>query len=163
MNKFTDLMFYCVPSSLLISMFQGYLTPSQLQAIPELAINPLAARLLNRFGNVNFKDFCVLLSHFSKNATREDQIHFIFNTFDSDGDGKVNINIIVCDERGRMPRIWHDLVYMHYVSHFLLRLKVESERNACIPRTGDKSRSPTNDGAIDWKKLDRKRKRGACR
>ena len=60
-----------------------------MQAIPELAINPLAATLLNRFGNVNFKDFCVLLSYFSKSATREDQIHFIFSTFDSDGDGKV--------------------------------------------------------------------------
>ena len=68
---------------------KGYLTPAQLQLIPEIALNPLAPRLLARFENVNFVDFCVLLSYFSKNATREDQVQFIFSIFDTDGDGRV--------------------------------------------------------------------------
>ena len=69
---------------------QGYLTQAQLERIPELVINPLASRFLSRFDNVNFKDFCSVLSFFGKSATKEDQIEFIFETFDSDGDGMVS-------------------------------------------------------------------------
>lgn len=76
--------------ALALARTQGYLTQAQLERIPELVINPLASRFLSRFDNVNFKDFCVLLSSFSASATREDQTEFIFETFDSDGDGRVS-------------------------------------------------------------------------
>lgn len=38
------------------------------QAVPELAINPLVQRIVQLFENVNFKDFCLLLSNFRRVA-----------------------------------------------------------------------------------------------
>jgi len=60
--------------------------------IPELAINPLAPRIVQLFVNVNFKEFCRLLSLLSKNADEKAKILFMFRVYDVDADGIVSRN-----------------------------------------------------------------------
>ena len=60
--------------------------------IPELAINPLAPRIVQLFVNVNFKEFCRLLSLLSKNANEKAKISFMFRVYDVDADGIVSRN-----------------------------------------------------------------------
>jgi Ca2+-binding EF-hand superfamily protein len=60
--------------------------------IPELAINPLAPRIVQLFVNVNFKEFCRLLSLLSKNANEKSKISFMFRVYDVDADGIVSRN-----------------------------------------------------------------------
>ena len=71
------------------------------QAVPELAINPLAQRILQMFENVNFKDFCLMLSNFSERATAEDRIRFLFNVYDVDGDGYISRSDLLTMLRNR--------------------------------------------------------------
>ena len=60
--------------------------------IPELAINPLAPRIVQLFVNVNFKEFCRLLSLLSKNANEKAKFSFMFRVYDVDADGIVSRN-----------------------------------------------------------------------
>mmetsp|Transcript_4480 Transcript_4480/g.15538 ORF Transcript_4480/g.15538 Transcript_4480/m.15538 type:complete len:198 (-) Transcript_4480:245-838(-) len=69
---------------------KGFIAPDELLKLPELAMNPLAQRILQVFENVNFKAFCSLLSVFSGRASREDKLRFIFQVYDIDGDGYVS-------------------------------------------------------------------------
>lgn len=68
---------------------KGYISAEEFMNIPELSINPLARRLERMFETVNFTDFVSFLSVFSKRASREDRLRFIFNVYDMDGDGHV--------------------------------------------------------------------------
>ena len=47
-------------------------------SIPELAISPLASRVVQVFQNLNFVDFCRVLAAFSDRATREEKLDFMF-------------------------------------------------------------------------------------
>ena len=58
--------------------------------MPELAINPLAQRMVQVFGNCNFKDFVRLLSAFSSRASQAEQLRFLFELCDVDEDGEVS-------------------------------------------------------------------------
>ncbi|KAK9812249.1 hypothetical protein WJX73_007233 [Symbiochloris irregularis] len=68
---------------------KGYISAEEFMNIPELSINPLARRLERMFETVNFKDFVGILAAFSKRASRDDRVRFIFTVFDMDGDGHV--------------------------------------------------------------------------
>lgn len=100
---------------------KGYLTKDDLFRIPELAINPLADRIVNAFFNprsnivknkdtlklidgakeevVNFCDFVKVLAHFqpvkaeSKNCinSKHQKLNFAFQMYDLDGDGKISM------------------------------------------------------------------------
>ena len=71
---------------------KGYISEDELLNIPELAINPLAPRIVQLFVNVNFKEFCRLLSLLSKNANEKSKISFMFRVYDVDADGIVSSN-----------------------------------------------------------------------
>jgi serine/threonine-protein phosphatase 2B regulatory subunit len=71
---------------------KGYISEDELLNIPELAINPLAPRIVQLFVNVNFKEFCRLLSLLSKNADEKAKILFMFRVYDVDADGIVSRN-----------------------------------------------------------------------
>ena len=71
---------------------KGYISEDELLNIPELAINPLAPRIVQLFVNVNFKEFCRLLSLLSKNANEKSKILFMFRVYDVDADGIVSRN-----------------------------------------------------------------------
>jgi len=71
---------------------KGYISEDELLNIPELAINPLAPRIVQLFVNVNFKEFCRLLSLLSKNANEKSKISFMFRVYDVDADGIVSRN-----------------------------------------------------------------------
>jgi len=71
---------------------KGYISEDELLNIPELAINPLAPRIVQLFVNVNFKEFCRLLSLLSKNADEKAKISFMFRVYDVDADGIVSRN-----------------------------------------------------------------------
>ena len=57
---------------------KGYLSEDELMSIPELAISPLASRVVQVFQNLNFVDFCRVLAAFSDRATREEKLDFMF-------------------------------------------------------------------------------------
>ena len=57
---------------------KGYISEDELMSIPELAISPLAPRVTRVFQNLNFKDFCRVMSAMSDRATREDKLDFMF-------------------------------------------------------------------------------------
>jgi serine/threonine-protein phosphatase 2B regulatory subunit len=66
---------------------KGYITAEEFLSIPELSINPLAQRLVRVFDSVNYKQFVKLLSAFSKHATKDAKLEFMFHVYDVDGDG----------------------------------------------------------------------------
>ena len=66
---------------------KGYISEDELLSIPELAISPLASRVVQVFQNLNFKDFVRLLAAFSDRASREDKLQFMFRVYDVDRDG----------------------------------------------------------------------------
>jgi serine/threonine-protein phosphatase 2B regulatory subunit len=68
---------------------KGYLSEEELMSIPELAISPLASRVVQVFQNLNFKDFCAMLSSFSDRASRDEKLDFMFKVYDVDRDGCV--------------------------------------------------------------------------
>lgn len=69
---------------------KGYVTSEELLGVPELAINPLGRRVVQLFTNVNFKDFCRLLSVFTEAASEREQIGLLFKIHDIDGDGLIS-------------------------------------------------------------------------
>ena len=71
---------------------KGYLSEDELMSIPELAISPLASRVVQVFQNLNFKDFCRMLSAFSDRASREEKLDFMFRVYDVDRDGLISLS-----------------------------------------------------------------------
>jgi len=71
---------------------KGYISEDELLNIPELAINPLAPRIVQLFVNVNFKEFCRLLSFLSNKSMDEEKVKFMFKVYDVDADGIVSRN-----------------------------------------------------------------------
>jgi len=98
----------------------GYLTREDFLRIPELAINPLAERIIDMFiiesrknrehvesgmdDRVNFSEFCSMLSNFKSKHNkshsddleaqnpRERKLRFLFKMYDRDNDGLVTVN-----------------------------------------------------------------------
>lgn len=71
------------------------ITLLEFMSIPELAMNPLANRILVVFdkkkrGELNFKEFISNLAVFSINTRREIKLKFAFDVYDVDGDGFIN-------------------------------------------------------------------------
>jgi len=61
-------------------------------SIPELAMNPLAPRIVaifdeNKDDQVNFKQFVRILSVFNEKASRLEKLSFTFKVYDINGDG----------------------------------------------------------------------------
>jgi calcineurin B family protein 1 len=140
----------------------GYLTKEDFLKIPELAINPLADRIIDMFliqpknsndqqqmtnhsttqDRVNFFEFCSMLSNFktkfnSGNTDAEEQsktakLNFLFKMYDHDNDG-----FIKTEELLRLLR----LMVGHNISHQQLQLIAERT----IAET-DKD----NDGGLDF-------------
>lgn len=69
---------------------KGFISADEFMSVPEFAVNPLCQRLLEMLEGLNFKEFLGLLSAFSARAAQADKLKFIFNVYDTDGDGKVN-------------------------------------------------------------------------
>jgi Ca2+-binding EF-hand superfamily protein len=69
---------------------KGFITEDELMAIPELAISPLAPRIVQMFQNQNFKDFVRMISALSVHASREDRLRFMFQCYDVDRDNLVS-------------------------------------------------------------------------
>ena len=69
---------------------KGYISKGDLEMIPELAINPIGRRVIKRFQNVNFKDFCRLLSSFSSRSSQRSRIFLLFSVHDIDSDGFIS-------------------------------------------------------------------------
>ncbi|KAI9014998.1 hypothetical protein BC832DRAFT_527765 [Gaertneriomyces semiglobifer] len=70
----------------------GLITVEEMTAIPELAMNPLARRVVAVFDSdgrneVNFKQFVAALSVFGKKARREEKLSFAFRVYDVNSDG----------------------------------------------------------------------------
>ncbi|KAI4335525.1 hypothetical protein L6164_014163 [Bauhinia variegata] len=70
----------------------GFISADEFLSVPEFAVNPLSQRLLRMLNNLNFKEFVGFLSAFSPRATLQHKIEFIFNVYDTDGNGKVTFN-----------------------------------------------------------------------
>ncbi|KAI8825595.1 uncharacterized protein EV422DRAFT_513460 [Fimicolochytrium jonesii] len=73
----------------------GTLTKEEFLALPQVAANPLAQRLLAVFdrdgnGDVNFKEFILGLSAFSTKGNREEKLKFAFKIYDMDRDGFIS-------------------------------------------------------------------------
>eukprot|EP00899_Mesostigma_viride_P003781 jgi/Mesvir1/13403/Mv16490-RA.1 len=68
----------------------GFISPDEFLSVPEIAVNPLSHRLIRVFEMVNFKDFVLLLGAFSRAASREEKLEFIFKILDVDGDGMLS-------------------------------------------------------------------------
>ena len=74
---------------------KGTLGSDDLMIIPEIAINPLAPRLVGLFptdgeGRVNFKAFVTTLAKFAPQATKDVKALATFGLLDVDGDGAVS-------------------------------------------------------------------------
>eukprot|EP00227_Mantoniella_beaufortii_P015893 CAMPEP_0197592236 /NCGR_PEP_ID=MMETSP1326-20131121/14982_1 /TAXON_ID=1155430 /ORGANISM="Genus nov. species nov., Strain RCC2288" /LENGTH=165 /DNA_ID=CAMNT_0043157913 /DNA_START=75 /DNA_END=568 /DNA_ORIENTATION=- len=71
---------------------KGYISEDELLNIPELAISPLAPRVVQVFQNLNFKDFVRMLAAFSARASREEKLDFMFKVYDVDRDGFISLS-----------------------------------------------------------------------
>jgi Ca2+-binding EF-hand superfamily protein len=69
---------------------KGYIGADELLSVPELAINPLAQRMVQLLGACNFKDFVALLAAFSSKASRTEGLRLMFALHDIDGDGVIS-------------------------------------------------------------------------
>jgi Ca2+-binding EF-hand superfamily protein len=69
---------------------KGFISEDELMAIPELAISPLAPRIVQMFQNQNFKDFVRMIAALSPRASREDRLRFMFTCYDIDRDGLIS-------------------------------------------------------------------------
>eukprot|EP01137_Pigoraptor_chileana_P025115 Opistho-2@94098 len=70
----------------------GTISMDEFLSIPELAMNPLASRVIAIFDqqqtdNVNFKQFVETLSVFRQDASRESKVKFSFLLYDINNDG----------------------------------------------------------------------------
>ncbi|KAJ1700388.1 hypothetical protein LUZ63_000167 [Rhynchospora breviuscula] len=74
----------------------GFVSADEFMSVPEFAVNPLAQRLLRMLDGLNFKEFVAFLSAFSPRTTRHQKIEFIFKVYDSDCNGKVTFDDILC-------------------------------------------------------------------
>lgn len=68
----------------------GTLDPNDLLMIPEFAMNPLHARLIHVFKNVNFRQFVANVSAFSGHAHPNAKADFTFRIYDVDADGYIS-------------------------------------------------------------------------
>ncbi|TPX42004.1 hypothetical protein SeMB42_g05311 [Synchytrium endobioticum] len=70
----------------------GTVSADEMTAIPELAMNPLAQRIVAVIDpeggtGINFKQFASALSVFCKDTKRDMKLNFAFQVYDVDGDG----------------------------------------------------------------------------
>jgi len=74
----------------------GTISAEEFGLIPELAMNPLAARVIALFQDntesVNFHRFVQTLSVFSPKASPEEKLKIAFRCYDVDGDGFISEN-----------------------------------------------------------------------
>ncbi|KAI8849370.1 calcineurin subunit B [Chytridium lagenaria] len=73
----------------------GTIRTEDILAIPELAMNPLANRIVSVIdaegrNEINFKQFLQNLSVFSKDTKREQKLEFAFKVYDVNGDGVID-------------------------------------------------------------------------
>ncbi|KAJ3416613.1 Calcineurin subunit B type 2 [Chytridiales sp. JEL 0842] len=73
----------------------GFITTEEMVAIPELAMNPLAHRIVSVIDSegrneINFRMFVEALSVFAKDAKREQKLAFAFKVYDCNADGKID-------------------------------------------------------------------------
>lgn len=73
----------------------GTIEKESFLALPQIANNPLASRLLAVFdndgsGDIDFKEFISGLSAFSSKRNREDKLKFAFKVYDIDRDGFIS-------------------------------------------------------------------------
>eukprot|EP01129_Flabellula_baltica_P016589 TRINITY_DN892_c0_g1_i2.p1 TRINITY_DN892_c0_g1~~TRINITY_DN892_c0_g1_i2.p1 ORF type:complete len:156 (+),score=39.09 TRINITY_DN892_c0_g1_i2:45-512(+) len=73
----------------------GTIGTDEFLCIPELAMNPLAMRVISLFetdrsGRVNFQQFVQTLSVFSLKGTEEEKIKFAFRIYDLNDDGFID-------------------------------------------------------------------------
>ncbi|PRP87611.1 calcineurin regulatory subunit B [Planoprotostelium fungivorum] len=71
--------------------FSGRISTESFMNIPELAMNPLAPRIIACFDSnfddqISFKQFVEVLSVFNSGGKREDKIKLLFNAYDIKGD-----------------------------------------------------------------------------
>ncbi|KAJ3219845.1 Calcineurin subunit B type 2 [Dinochytrium kinnereticum] len=73
----------------------GSIRPEDMMALPELAMNPLANRIVSVMdaegrSEINFKQFLQSLAVFSKETRRESKLEFAFKVYDVNGDGLID-------------------------------------------------------------------------
>ncbi|CAM9011915.1 unnamed protein product [Wickerhamomyces anomalus] len=73
----------------------GTISKDEFLAIPGVASNPLATRLIETFdkdgsGDVDFKEFITGLSIFSGKGLKDDKLKFAFEIYDIDKDGYIS-------------------------------------------------------------------------
>ncbi|KAJ2130092.1 Calcineurin subunit B [Coemansia sp. RSA 678] len=73
----------------------GTIDKDEFLSIPQLANNPLSARLIDIFdtdggGDVDFKEFITGLSTFSSKGDKEEKLRFAFKIYDIDRDGFIS-------------------------------------------------------------------------
>ncbi|KAJ1821069.1 Calcineurin subunit B [Coemansia sp. RSA 2599] len=73
----------------------GTIDKSEFMSIPQLANNPLSARLIDIFdadggGDVDFIEFITGLSTFSSKGQKEEKLRFAFKIYDMDRDGFIS-------------------------------------------------------------------------
>lgn len=71
---------------------KGTISADDLLMVPEVAMNPLATRLVAMFqrdaeDRINFRSFAVGLSVFGEKTTTADKVAFVFRLFDINNDG----------------------------------------------------------------------------
>jgi len=75
----------------------GRITIDSLLSIPELAMNPLATRIISLFDSrhddlISFKQFIETLSIMSEKGSREDKLKFVFMIYDIKRDGFIDVD-----------------------------------------------------------------------
>ncbi|CAG8443858.1 9018_t:CDS:2 [Acaulospora colombiana] len=73
----------------------GSIDKDEFLAIPQIASNPLASRMIAIFdedggGDVDFKEFISGLSTFSAKGNKTDKLRFAFKVYDMDRDGYIS-------------------------------------------------------------------------
>ncbi|KAI9360803.1 hypothetical protein DFJ73DRAFT_815021 [Zopfochytrium polystomum] len=73
----------------------GTIDKDEFLALPQIASNPLAVRLVSVLdgdgtGDVDFKEFIMGLSAFSSKGNKEDKLRFAFKVYDMDRDGYIS-------------------------------------------------------------------------
>lgn len=73
----------------------GSIDKDEFLAIPQIANNPLAQRMIAIFdedggGDVDFKEFIAGLSAFSQKGNKEEKLRFAFKVYDMDRDGYIS-------------------------------------------------------------------------
>eukprot|EP01134_Creolimax_fragrantissima_P008477 CFRG8477T1 len=71
---------------------KGFISADDMLSIPELAMNPLAARIIAVFDiqstdSINFSNFVSVLNVFHEDTDRDEKLEFAFRIYDIDNDG----------------------------------------------------------------------------